>query len=285
MENMKTPKVKPLTVLFQEIIKRIEKMEKDKDKEGYTTKDYLDALTNRLDIVENAIGEIKTYLYAIDERAHETDEEIARLDADIDAIYSGTLADDEEEDKENEAYKVGGTDSEEEEEEEPEDEILKVGGTESEEEDEEKKEKPAFSYQCVIFDDKYKFDIAMDDKRNFYPDEDVWYPYCDAVVRRIAKSNDTETVVLYAFYDDSNRKDSGTTPNDAPFLLGSSSDCVMCGHFLYEAYQGKMTIVSGICSHACPVKDFVEEAKKDGCNVWFRLIGNHKKVPVAKDND
>ena len=125
----------------------------------------------------------------------------------------------------------------------------------------------------------------MDDKRNFYPDEDVWYPYCDAVVRRIAKSYDTETVVLYAFYDDSNRNDSGTTPNDAPFLLGSSSDCVMCGHFLYEAYQGKMTIVSGICSHACPVKDFVEEAKKDGCNVWFRLIGNHNKVPVAKDND
>ena len=118
MEKMKTPKVKPLTILFQEIIKRIEKMEKDKDKEGYTTKDYLDALANRLDIVENAIGEIKTYLYAIDERAHNTDEEIARLDADIDAIYSGTLADDEEEDKENEAYKVGGTDSEEEKEEE-----------------------------------------------------------------------------------------------------------------------------------------------------------------------
>ena len=117
MEKMKTPKVKPLTVLFQEIIKRIEKMKKDK--EGYTTKDYLDALANRLDIVENAIGEIKTYLYAIDERAHNTDEEIARLDADIDAIYSGTLADDdEEEDKENEAYKVGGTDSEEEKEEE-----------------------------------------------------------------------------------------------------------------------------------------------------------------------
>lgn len=88
----------------------------EKDKEGYTTKDYLDALANRLDIVENAIGEIKTYLYAIDERAHKTDEEIARLDADIDAIYSGTLADDEEEDKENEFHKVGGTDSEEEEE-------------------------------------------------------------------------------------------------------------------------------------------------------------------------
>ena len=277
MEKMKTPKVKPLTVLFQEIIKMVEKMEKDK--EGYTTKDYLDALANRLDIVENAIGELKTYLYAIDERAHNTDEEIARLDADIDAIYSGSLAD---EDSDNEA--------EAEDEEEPEkdiadDEILKVGGTESEEEDEEKKEKPAFSYQCVIFDDKYKFDIAMDDKRNFYPDEDVWYPYCDSVVRRIAKSYDTETVVLYAFYDDSNRKDSGTTPNDAPFLLGSSSDCVMCGHFLYEAYQGKMTIVSGICSYACPVKDFVEEAEKDGCTVWFRLIGNHKKVSVAKDND
>ena len=275
----KTQKVKPLTILFQEIIKRIEKMEKDKDKEGYTTKDYLDALANRLDIVENEIGKLKIDIYAIDERAHNTDEEIARLDADIDAIYSGTLAD---EDSDNE--------TEAEDEEEPEkdiadDEILKVGGTESEEEDEEKKEKPDFSYQCVIFDDKYKFDIAMDDKRNFYPDADVWYPYCDAVVRRIAKSYDTETVVLYAFYDDSNRKDSGTTPNDAPFLLGSSSDCVMCGHFLYEAYQGKMTIVSGICSYACPVKDFVEEAKKEGCNVWFRLIGNHNKVPVAKDND
>ena len=116
MEKMKTPKVKPLTVLFQEIIKRIEKMEKDK--EGYTTKDYLDALANRLDIVENEIGKLKTDIYAIDERAHNTDEEIARLDADIDAIYSGTLADDdEEEDKENEAHKVGGTDSEEEDEE------------------------------------------------------------------------------------------------------------------------------------------------------------------------
>ena len=118
MEKMKTPKVKPLTILFQEIIKRIEKMEKDKDKEGYTTKDYLDALANRLDIIENEIGKLKTDIYAIDERAHNTDEEIARLDADIDAIYSGTLADDEEEDKENEAYKVGGTDSEEEKEEE-----------------------------------------------------------------------------------------------------------------------------------------------------------------------
>ena len=114
----KTPKVKPLTILFQEIIKRIEKMEKDKDKEGYTTKDYLDALANRVDIIENEIGKLKIDIYAIDERAHNTDEEIARLDADIDAIYSGALADDEEEDKENEAHKVGGTDSEEEEEEE-----------------------------------------------------------------------------------------------------------------------------------------------------------------------
>ena len=90
----------------------------EKDKEGYTTKDYLDALANRLDIVENEIGKLKIDIYAIDERAHNTDEEIARLDADIDAIYSGTLADDEEEDKENEVHKVGGTDSEEEEEEE-----------------------------------------------------------------------------------------------------------------------------------------------------------------------
>ena len=89
----------------------------EKDKEGYTTKDYLEALANRLDIVENAIGEIKTDIYAIEERAHNTDDEIARLDADIGAIYSGTLADDEEEDKENESHKVGGTDSEEEEEE------------------------------------------------------------------------------------------------------------------------------------------------------------------------
>ena len=113
----KTPKVKPLTILFQEIIKRIEKMEKDKDKEGYTTKDYLDALANRVDIIENEIGKLKTDIYAIDERAHATDEEIARLDADIDAIYSGTLANDDEEDKENEVHKVGGTDSEEEEEE------------------------------------------------------------------------------------------------------------------------------------------------------------------------
>ena len=117
MGKMKTPKVKPLTVLFQEIIKRIEKMEKDKDKEGYTTKDYLDALANRVDIIENEIGKLKIDIYAIDERAHQTDEEIARLDADIDAIYSGALADDEDEDKENEAYKVGGTDSEEEKEE------------------------------------------------------------------------------------------------------------------------------------------------------------------------
>lgn len=256
---------------------------KSKDKEGYTTKDYLDALANRLDIVENAIGEIKTYLFAIDERAHKTDEEIARLDADIDAIYSGALDDDDSyNETEGDSPKVGGTESEEEEE--PEDEILKVGGTESEEEEEvaEKKEKPDFSYQSVIFDDKYKFDIAMDDKRNFYPDADVWYPYCDAVVRRIARNYDTETVVLYAFYDDSHRKGSHTTPNDAPYLLGSSSDCVMCGHFLYEAYQGKMTIVSGLFSHVCPVEDFVEEAKKEGCTVWFRLIGNHNKVPVDR---
>lgn len=260
MEKMKTPNANPTTILLREIIKMDTK---SKDKEGYTTKDYLDALANRVDIVENAIGEIKTYLYAIDERANKTDEEIARLDADIDAIYSGTL-DDEEEDKETEYHKVGGTDSEE------------------EEAVEEKKEKPDFSYQCVIFDDKYKFDIAMDDKRNFYPDADVWYPYCDAVVRRIAKNYDTETVVLYAFYDDSNRKDSGTTPNDAPYLLG---DCGICGHFLYEAYQGKMTIVSGLCSYAYSVNEFVEEAKKEGCNVWFRLIGNHNKVPVAKDDD
>lgn len=271
MEKMKTQKVKPTTILLREIIKMDTK---SKDKEGYTTKDYLDALANRLDIVENAIGEIKTYLYAIDERAHKTDEEIARLDADIDAIYSGTLADDDD-DSDNE--------TESEEEEELEDEILKVGGTISEEEAvEEKKEKPDFSYQCVIFDDKYKFDIAMDDKRNFYPDADVWYPYCDAVVRRISKNYDTETVVLYVFDE---RMHSGTTPNDAPYLLGSSSDCVMCGHFLYDAYQGKMTIVSGLCSYACFVKDFVEEAKKEGCNVWFRLIGNHNKVPVASDND
>ena len=93
----------------------VEKMEKDK--EGYTTKDYLDALANRVDIIENAIGEIKTDLYAIEERAHNTDDEIARLDADIDAIYSGALANDDEEDKEKEIHKVGGTDSEEEEEE------------------------------------------------------------------------------------------------------------------------------------------------------------------------
>lgn len=115
MEKMKTPKVKPLTILFQEIIKMVEKMEKDK--EGYTTKDYLDALANRVDIIENEIGKLKTDIYAMNERAHQTDDEIARLDADIDAIYSGALADDEEEDKENEAHKVGGTDSEEEEEE------------------------------------------------------------------------------------------------------------------------------------------------------------------------
>ena len=94
----------------------VEKMEKDK--EGYTTKDYLEALANRVDIIENEIGKLKTDIYAIEERAHNTDDEIARLDADIDAIYSGTLADDEEEDKENEVHKVGGTNSEEEEEEE-----------------------------------------------------------------------------------------------------------------------------------------------------------------------
>lgn len=273
MEKMKTPKANPLTILLQEIIKMTDKEDKmDKDKEGYTTKDYLDALANRLDIVENEIGGLKMDVYAIDERAHSTDEEIARLDADIDAIYSGTLTKDA-----PEAEDEG----------EPDDEILKVGGTESEEEEEEKKEKSAFRfrYQYVVVDDKYKFDIVRDEKGNFYPDEDFWYPYCDAVVRRIARNYDTETVVLYAFYDDSNRKDSYTTPNDAPYLLGSSSDCVMCGHFLYEAYQGKMTIVSGLCSHACPVKDFIEEAKKDGCTVWFRLIGNHNKVPVAKDND
>lgn len=115
MEKMKTPKVKPLTILFQEIIKMVEKMEKDK--EGYTTKDYLDALANRVDIIENEIGKLKTDIYAIEERAHNTDDEIARLDADIDAIYSGTLADDEEEDKETESHKVGGTESEEDEEE------------------------------------------------------------------------------------------------------------------------------------------------------------------------
>lgn len=112
----KTQKVKPLTVLFQEIIKMVEKIEKDK--EGYTTKDYLEALSNRVDIIENAIGEIKTSLYAIEERAHNTDDEIARLDADIDAIYSGTLADDDEEGEEKEIHKVGGTESEEEEEDE-----------------------------------------------------------------------------------------------------------------------------------------------------------------------
>ena len=148
---MKTPKVKPLTVLFQEIIKMVEKMEKDK--EGYTTKDYLDALANRVDIIENEIGKLKTEIYAMNERAHNTDDEIARLDADIDAIYSGALADD---DSDNE------TEAEDEEEHAKgivDDEILKVGGTDSEEEEavEEKKEKPAFSYQCVIFDDKYKF--------------------------------------------------------------------------------------------------------------------------------
>ena len=115
MEKMKTPKVKPLTILFQEIIKMVEKMEKDK--EGYTMKDYLDALANRVDIIENEIGKLKTDIYAIEERAHNTDDEIARLDADIDAIYSGALADDEEEDKEKEIHKVGGTDSEDEEEE------------------------------------------------------------------------------------------------------------------------------------------------------------------------
>ena len=116
MEKMKKPKVKPLTILFQEIIKMVEKMEKDK--EGYTTKDYLEALANRVDIIENEIGKIKIDINAIDERAHQTDEEIARLDADIDAIYSGTLADDDEEGEEKEIHKVGGTESEEEEEDE-----------------------------------------------------------------------------------------------------------------------------------------------------------------------
>ena len=110
-KKTKTPNEKTTTILLQEISKMDTK---SKDKEGYTTKDYLDALANRVDIVENAIGELKTYLYAIDERAHATDEEIARLDADIDAIYSGTL--DDEEYKEEEIPKVGGTDSEEEEE-------------------------------------------------------------------------------------------------------------------------------------------------------------------------
>ena len=95
----------------------VEKMEKDK--EGYTTKDYLDALANRVDIIENEIGKLKIDINAIDERAHQTDDEIARLDADIDAIYSGTLADDDE-DKEKEITKVGGTESEEEEEGDPE---------------------------------------------------------------------------------------------------------------------------------------------------------------------
>ena len=91
----------------------VEKMEKDK--EGYTTKDYLDALANRVDIIENEIGKLKIDINAIEERAHNTDDEIARLDADIDAIYSGTLADDDEEGEEKEIHKVGGTDSEDEE--------------------------------------------------------------------------------------------------------------------------------------------------------------------------
>ena len=91
----------------------------EKDKEGYTTKDYLDALANRVDIIENEIGKLKTDIYAIEERAHNTDDEIARLDADIDAIYSGTPADDDgnKEDADGDSPKVGGTDSEEEEEE------------------------------------------------------------------------------------------------------------------------------------------------------------------------
>lgn len=309
MEKTKTPNANPMTILLQEIIKMTSEVDKkDKDKEGYTTKDYLDALANRLDIVENAIGDIKISLYALEEQIAENEDEIARLDGDIDAIYSGSLArdDDSESDTEGDSLKVGGTESEEEKEdsdkewweydvtkednkespksedtEEPEDEILRVGGTESEEEADEKKEKSAFRfrYQCVVLDDKYKFDIVKDEEGNFYPDEDVWYPYCDSIVRRIAKNYDTETVVLYAFYD------SNKTPNDAPYLLGSSSDRVMCGHFLYESYQGKMTIVSGPCSNVCPVKDFNEGAKADGCTVWFRLIGNHNKIPVAKDND
>lgn len=243
-------------------------MLKDKHEE-YTLKDVVDALNNRVDIIENEIGNIKTDIYAIQEQAHATEQEIARLDSDIDTIYSGALTKDS---------------PEAEDEEEPEEEILKVGGTDSEEEEgwDGKKEKSTFSYHCIIFDDKYKFDIASDDKGNLYPDAEVWYPYCDILVKRIAKNYDTETVVLYAFHDCMH---SGTTPNDVPYILGSSSDTVMCGHFLYEAYQRKMTIVSGLCSYTCPVKVFIEEAKKDGCTVWFRLIGNHNKVPVAKDND
>lgn len=265
-------------------------MLKDKHEE-YTLKDVVDALNNRVDIIENEIGNIKTDIYAIQEQAHATEQEIARLDSDIDTIYSGALTKDspeadDEEDTEKDTnndddakYKFGIVEGDDE------GEILKVGGTESEDEEETVKEKtwkPTFSYHCIIFDDKYKFDIASDDKGNLYPDAEVWYPYCDILVKRIAKNYDTETVVLYAFHDCMH---SGTTPNDVPYILGSSSDTVMCGHFLYEAYQRKMTIVSGLCSYTCPVKVFIEEAKKAGCTVWFRLIGNHNKVPVAKDND
>lgn len=158
MEKTKTPNANPMTILLQEIIKMTSEADKvdkmDKDKEGYTTKDYLDALANRLDIVENAIGDIKISLYALEEQIAGNEDEIARLDGDIDAIYSGSLAhdDDSESDTEGDSLKVGGTESEEEKEdsdkewweydvteednkespksedtEEPEDEILRVG--------------------------------------------------------------------------------------------------------------------------------------------------------------